>query len=45
MERWAKLRPYNKLNPWNIQAAAVVKIMKLNKEEFKNYEFFPYDLL
>ncbi|WP_353958144.1 hypothetical protein [Helicobacter japonicus] len=28
-----------------MQAAAVVKIMKLNKEEFKNYEFFPYDLL
>ncbi|HDZ5084760.1 TPA: DUF1911 domain-containing protein, partial [Campylobacter jejuni] len=32
-------------NTWDLEGAAIVKIMNLNKEEFKNYKYFPYDLI
>lgn len=30
---------------WNYEGAAVLKIMNVDKEEFKTYKYFPYDLI
>ncbi|HEG3307106.1 TPA: DUF1910 domain-containing protein [Campylobacter jejuni] len=43
MKKHARLR--NPINTWDLEGAAIVKIMNLNKEEFKNYKYFPYDLI
>ncbi len=30
---------------WNFEGAAVLKLMNADKEEFKGYKYFPYDLI
>lgn len=30
---------------WNFEGAAVLKILNYNKDEFKDYKYFPYDLI
>ncbi|TLD89677.1 DUF1911 domain-containing protein [Helicobacter sp. MIT 03-1614] len=43
MKKHTRLR--DPINTWNLQGAAVVKIMNLDKDEFKDYKYFPYDLI
>ena len=43
MKKHTRLR--EPINTWNLQGAAVVKIMNLDKDEFKDYKYFPYDLI
>ncbi|MBZ7954749.1 hypothetical protein H2278_07940, partial [Campylobacter sp. W0018] len=43
MKKHTRLR--DPINTWDLEGAVIVKIMNLNKEEFKHYKYFPYDLI
>ncbi|TKX28029.1 PoNe immunity protein domain-containing protein, partial [Campylobacter aviculae] len=43
MKKHTRLR--DPINTWDLEGAVIVKIMGLNKEEFKHYKYFPYDLI
>ncbi|WP_072226123.1 PoNe immunity protein domain-containing protein [Campylobacter coli] len=43
MKKHTRLR--DPLDTWDLEGAAIVKLMNLDKEEFKNYKYFPYDLI
>ncbi|QOR00533.1 PoNe immunity protein domain-containing protein [Campylobacter sp. 2014D-0216] len=33
------------LDTWDLEGATIVKLMNLDKEEFKQYKYFPYELI
>ncbi|MBT0742888.1 PoNe immunity protein domain-containing protein [Campylobacter lari] len=43
MKKHTRLR--DPLDTWDLEGAAIVKLMNLDKEEFKQYKYFPYDLI
>ncbi|EOZ2160932.1 PoNe immunity protein domain-containing protein [Campylobacter coli] len=43
MKKHTRLR--DPIDTWDLEGAAIVKLMNLDKEEFKNYKYFPYDLI
>ncbi len=43
MKKHTRLR--DPLDTWDLEGAAIVKLMNLDKEEFKSYKYFPYDLI